>query len=122
MIPENFLKYPTPSSFLCKYDKFSGSNKYNDVELNTLRDVANWMDVLLHIINAKKNKGLILSIVTKCVEGWNASYITGSGQTEATADRVHIYETEGQVKPLKRSKNILMKPPSPYGAYTTTKK
>ena len=35
-------------------------------------------------------------------EGNGATYITGSGQTDATSDRVQIYETEGNVKPIKR--------------------
>jgi hypothetical protein len=30
------------------------------------------------------------------VEGWQAKYVTGSGQTAATASRVHIFETEGE--------------------------
>lgn len=44
-------------------------------------------------------------VIPKIVEGWKACYITGSGQTQATADRVHIYETEGCVRPGKRVKN-----------------
>ena len=36
-------------------------------------------------------------------EGSNAKYITGGGQTSATADRVRIYETEGNIKPKKRA-------------------
>ena len=35
-------------------------------------------------------------------------YITGSGQSQATSDRVKVYETEGNVHPIKRQsrKNI----------------
>ena len=36
------------------------------------------------------------------IEGNGVSYITGSGQTQATSDRVHIYETEGNVQKRKR--------------------
>ena len=45
-----------------------------------------------------------MSVVPRHVEGPNAQYITGSGQTQATADRVLIYETEGDVKPIRRGK------------------
>lgn len=37
-------------------------------------------------------------------EGNSAHYVTGGGQTQATRDRVFIYETEGDCKPIKRVK------------------
>jgi hypothetical protein len=38
------------------------------------------------------------------IEGFDAIYITGSGQTKQTADRVKIYEAEGDITPTKRYK------------------
>lgn len=35
-------------------------------------------------------------------EGNGVQYVTGSGQTQSTKDRVTVYETEGNVKPIKR--------------------
>jgi hypothetical protein len=58
---------------------------------------------ILRFIPAKLNKGLIIGVIPKFVEGLYAKYVTGSGQTVQTADRVHIYETEGNVKPCRRN-------------------
>ena len=58
---------------------------------------------ILRFIPAKLNKGLIIGVIPKFVEGLHAKYVTGSGQTVQTADRVHIYESEGNVKPCRRN-------------------
>lgn len=86
------------------------------------------MNILFEYVPAKKNKGLILQVILllficsllcieisrdfyclkvtpRLIEGWTVKYITGSGQTAATRDRVHIYETEGKVKPFHRGKD-----------------
>lgn len=63
------------------------------------------MNVFFNYVPAKKNKGLILQVIPRLIEGWKVKYITGSGQTVATKDRVHIYETEGHVKPFHRGKD-----------------
>lgn len=65
---------------------------------------ANWMAVLFRVIPARKNKGIAMDIIPKFVEGNDAHYVTGGGQKQATRDRVHIYETEGGCKPIKRLK------------------
>lgn len=62
------------------------------------------MQLMFAMVPAKKNKGLSITVVPKVVEGCRVKYITGSGQTSATADRVHIYEHEGHVKPYQRGK------------------
>ena len=62
------------------------------------------MCTFFNYIPAKKNKGLILQVIPKLVEGSSAKYITGSGQTQATKDRVLIYELEGGVKPFHRGR------------------
>lgn len=65
---------------------------------------ATLMNVYFNYVPARKNKGVILQVIPRLLEGWNVKYITGSGQTTATKDRVFIYETEGYVKPFRRSK------------------
>lgn len=45
-----------------------------------------------------------MDVIPKLIEGFDAIYITGSGQTKQTADRVKIYEVEGDVLPTKRFK------------------
>jgi hypothetical protein len=101
--PDVELKYPTLQEFQLAYGgRFDGYNAY---ELNNLWAIANWMSVLFTFVPAKKNKGFALTIVTKLIEGWYIKYVTGSGQTKATQDRVHIFETEGNVKPSPRGKN-----------------
>ena len=56
-------------------------------------------------------------MVPKFVEGFTATYITGSGQTRQTADRVKIYEREGNVQPAKRYKWKAKGPVEPKRAY-----
>jgi hypothetical protein len=43
------------------------------------------------------------------VEGNEVKYITGSGQTQPTKDRVTIYEVEGNVTPFKRRPRMTVK-------------
>ena len=47
-----------------------------------------------------------MEVIPKLVEGSMARYVTGSGQTQATTDRVHIYETEGNIAPLSRGRRL----------------
>lgn len=98
---EDSLKYKSTNDFLHSYPDFCDREPN---ELAILHENANWMNILFLIIPAKKNKGLALDVVPKFVEGFSASYITGSGQTRQTADRVKIYEREGNVSPAKRFK------------------
>lgn len=87
-------KYSSVEEFLRVYEHFSD---HNAVEQETLMRTANWVNIILKYIPAKKNKGLIICIVPKYIEGLQTRYVTGSGQTHATNDRVHIYEVEGEV-------------------------
>lgn len=102
-VNESHFKYKDVSAFLKEYGGFY--DKCDEAEKNILKDVANWTVITMQIIPAKKNKGIVLAAVTKFVEGYDVNYITGSGQTAATANRVHIYEYEGNVVPMKRVKN-----------------
>jgi hypothetical protein len=101
-LPKCELKYHSMASFL---DAYKGQfDDCSPVELQNLMDTANWMNILFRFIPAKKNKGLAIAIIPKLVEGWLTKYVTGSGQKRSTADRVKIFETEGQVKPNQRGK------------------
>lgn len=101
------MKYPTLDNFQVAYD--GAFNSRSVEEQLKLRNTANWMHILFQIIPAKKNKGLVLAVVSRFVEGFGVNYITGSGQTEATADRVRLYETEGGIVPMKRLKHFKTK-------------
>lgn len=100
-MPRTQLKYQCVAEFIAAYVIFVD---YDDKQQERLMHVANWMAYLLSKIPAKKNKGFALQIVPKLLEGWQARYITGSGQSKATEDRVRIYETEGDVVPTQRLK------------------
>lgn len=109
--PESF-KYQSVDAFLYAYTNHSSFTEYSTDEQITLMEIANWMNILFFYGSAKKKKGLIIEVVPRLVEGPDAKYITGSGQTQATADRVLIYEIEGGVKPairLKRRKAAELK-------------
>lgn len=93
-------KYQSIESFLNAYpNKF---DKCDIREKECLRKTANLMVVLLSMVTPRKNKGLAITVVPKVIEGINAKYVTGSGQTKATADRVHIFETEGGIAAFRR--------------------
>jgi hypothetical protein len=97
------LKYPTLNAFREAY-KFPSLLYESDEEYHRLWQTANWMAVLFSLITARKNKGLAMQVVPKLVEGWNVKYVTGSGQTRLTANRVLVFETEGGIKANHRGK------------------
>ena len=98
--PPDALKYTTLVDFLSVYPDFA---HLPADEQRNLWQTANWMSVLFTMIPAAKNKGLVLAVIPQLIEGPGAKYITGSGQTEATAARVHIYEREGNIVVAHRS-------------------
>eukprot|EP00981_Chlorochromonas_danica_P006836 scaffold1493_cov172-Ochromonas_danica.AAC.14 len=69
------------------------------------------MAILFTLITARKNKGLAMQVVPKIVEGWHVKYVTGSGQTRLTANRVQIFEFEGNTKANHRGKVKAKKKP-----------
>lgn len=111
---DEMTKYNSSEDFFEKYPDFRDRDAG---EQSLLRQNANWMHVLFLILPAKKNKGLALDVVPKFVEGFTATYITGSGQTKQTADRVKIYEGEGNVMPSKRYKWKSKSPVQPKRPY-----
>ena len=102
--PPSLLHYPTLDTFLAAYDHTGICNGIRQEEVIQLWEEANWMYELFKMINARGNKKLALSTVTKLIEGWEAKYVTGTGQKQATKIRVVLYETEGNVKPFAREK------------------
>eukprot|EP01033_Poteriospumella_lacustris_P004944 gene4944-3536_t len=114
--PDENLKYPTFESFKTAYgDEFS---RDDEAEWKKLWQVANWMHILFELIPAKKNKGLSMLVAPRFVEGWHVKYVTGSGQTHYTANRVRVFETEGETKAAHRGK-LKMKPKTKKGGNGT---
>ena len=66
------------------------------------------MNVLFVLLPARKNKGMAIQVIPKMIEGWYVKYVTGSGQTKATADRVFLFETEGNITPCHRGGRIAL--------------
>ena len=60
------------------------------------------MDLSFYTIQPRNNKTFILNLIPRIVEGRNARYITGSGQTRPTADRVDLFRVEGNCEKIKR--------------------
>lgn len=101
-LKKNDYKYQTLEDFLAAYP--GQFDTESDTEKILLWQTANWMSILFQMITARKNKGLAMMIIPKLVEGWDAKYVTGSGQTKATANRVQIFEHEGNVRANHRGK------------------
>ncbi len=60
------------------------------------------MKVAMLVITPRLNKGHLIELVTRIVEGTNMKYITGGGQTKETSRRVKIYERESAVRAIPR--------------------
>lgn len=86
-------------SFLRAYPDFRDRSA---LEQEKLRLSANWMDLTLCCVPPRNNKTFILNIIPRIVEGRNVKYVTGSGQTRATADRVALFRLEGDCEKLQR--------------------
>lgn len=117
----NRFKYPNVEAFLTEY----GGGRFDDFDLETqeiLMNEANWFNIVFDLLPARKNKGLCMAVVPRIVEGWSARYVTGSGQTKATADRVCIFENEGDVQPSHRGGRIVSGRKSPSAAWRRKKR
>ena len=96
------FKYESLQSFLHAYE--GSFDKVDLKEQLKLFETANWMAILLPMLVAKKSKGLVLQVIPKMLEGFGVKYVTGSGQSKATSNRVRIFEHEGNVQPCKKRK------------------
>ena len=94
------LKYDSIDSFIHQYPDFSSG--YAPTELENLKNTANWMDLVFFTLPPKNNKTFLMNLIPRLCEGRNARYITGSGETRATADRVLIFRTEGNCEKVNR--------------------
>jgi len=83
-------------------EKYPDLRERNSTEQERLRHTANWMDLAFYTIQPRNNKTFVLNMIPRIVEGRNARYITGSGQTKPTADRVNIFRLEGCCEKIKR--------------------
>lgn len=102
IIPMEMLKYSTFEAF---HNVYSGKFDHESIdEQHYLWHTANWMSILFQMIPAKKNKGLAMQVIPKLIEGWDAKYVTGSGQTKFTAYRVFLFESEGNTKASHRGR------------------
>lgn len=83
-------------------ERYSELKERNPTEQERLRNTANWMDLTFYTVQPRNNKTFILNLIPRIVEGKAAKYITGSGQTKSTSDRVNIFRSEGNCEKIKR--------------------
>jgi len=93
------FKYKNTKDFLIAYPAFEDRPAQ---ELNKLRICANWFDLVFYTLPSKNNKTFLMSMIPKLCEGSSVKYITGSGETRSTSDRVSIYRTEGNCEKICR--------------------
>lgn len=114
------FKYKTVTDLKSEYEPVF-STGVDDIEFEMLWQFANWMNVLALFFTPKKNKGIYLEVLTKITEGTHLTYVTGSGQTKATARRVFLYESEcgivkvskPRIKKIKSQEEIELSIPCP---------
>jgi hypothetical protein len=94
------MKYYDIAIFLEAYPEFI---QHDEEEVRKLMGLANWVNIMTQFIPAKANKGLMIGVIPKYIEGYTIRYVTGSGQKKSTQDRVHVYEVEGRVKAVQRN-------------------
>ena len=97
--PEIPMKYRNADAFLIGYPEFRDRSLF---ELEKLRMTANWMDLAFYTLSPKSNKTLLMNLIPRLCEGRSAKYVTGSGQSRATSDRVLIYHKEGKCDKISR--------------------
>lgn len=64
----------------------------------------NWhnkLKIALHIIPARGNKGCLLKLLAKLLEGPRQEYILGTGALKETRNRLHLYHILGEILPNK---------------------
>lgn len=87
--------YSSIENLLEKYPEFE---QLDDIgELDKLFHFTNFMICAQVLLPPKGKKSHLLDLVTRIVEGCKHKYVTGGGQTSATALRVLIYEREGGI-------------------------
>lgn len=94
------LKYRTTDSFLEAYPTLSERPRAEQEKLCT---TANWFDLALLTLKPENNKSFLISVIPRMAEGAKARYITGSGESCQTRDRVFIFRKEGNCEPVKRA-------------------
>ena len=100
-------KYVDREALLSAYPEFESIDE--SVEIEKLRAFANFMNFSFYFITPKYNRQHVFNIVTKITEGKDVKYVTGSGKTQCTANRVLIYNREGGIIPKPRPirKNVV---------------
>jgi hypothetical protein len=96
------LRYVTVESFLAQ-KAYSGFKDRTPDEVTRLHSYANWFDLVLLTVKPENNKSFLMTVVPRLVEGEAAKYITGSGESVQTSDRVLTYRTEGNCVQVKRA-------------------
>jgi hypothetical protein len=101
------IKYRQPDSFLKAYPQFQSRSS---TESEKLRMTANWMDLAFYTVSPRNNKTFLMNLIPRLCEGRTVRYVTGSGESQATSDRVAIFRKEGKFEkvtrpPRKKAKN-----------------
>jgi len=102
--PSPHLPLPCPSDesidlFLEAYPDFIDRSL---VEQKNLKSTAEWIHVSFFTLGPVNNKGFIIGLIPRLVEGAGSRYVTGSGETLQTRDRVKVFCTEGNFDKPKR--------------------
>jgi hypothetical protein len=73
----------------------------DEEEKQKLLNWHNKMTIALHVMPAEGNKGCILKLFARLLEGPRIEYILGQGAKQGTKDRIRIYEELGKIVPTK---------------------
>ena len=94
------LKYVTINEFLIAYPEFIDRQP---LELGLLKLNANWFELVLFASKPQNNKSFLITSIPPITEGFKIEYITGSGESQRTKDRVSILRSEGGIPIVRRA-------------------
>lgn len=98
----SYLQWSEVSQLVEKYPALEASVHVTPYEQGKLLQFRNMMVFAQMVIQPANHKTHLMELVTRVCEGRHQKYITGSGETRATRNRVLIYRVEGCVEKTPR--------------------
>ena len=91
------LKYSNTAQFLQAYPAMD--RNYPISEVNNLMKTANWFDLLFFTVVPGDNRSWAMNLIIRLCEGRElcGNYVTGRNESEATSNRVLIFNHEGGI-------------------------
>lgn len=84
--------------------------EFRDLDIEEITKLLNFRNLLIvafQLISPLHNRGHLIAVLTRILEGKEVHYISGSGMTKSTKYRIHIYNTVGNIVPKEKQVRAL---------------